>query len=145
MPTYTLKTPWAAPTPVYRAQSSTNVIQSTKQLTLQDTFQRSRMWGPTHSCTVFHNQRLVRVTAVIMKPSPKVEDLTGYFAHWETGRLLKDCVGRRVNLTTDKRTSRQVQEYIPVTARWSVKNVEGSLVRHKRVLDVSGFKQSHTL
>ncbi|KAM7287902.1 zinc finger BED domain-containing protein 4-like [Ixodes scapularis] len=56
---------------------------------------------------------------------------------------LKECVGE-VHLTTDIWSSRQVNDFMSVTAHWIAPDSKGSLTRNNAVLDMSGFGQQHT-
>ncbi|XP_029840411.2 zinc finger BED domain-containing protein 4-like [Ixodes scapularis] len=118
-----------------------------------------------------HNKQLAEYIAKSMKPFSMVEDPAfidfmrfcvpkwnipsrGYFANSAIPALetviaealkvqLKECVGE-VHLTTDIWSSRQVNDFMSVTAHWIAPDSKGSLTRNNAVLDMSGFGQQHT-
>ncbi|KAM7284373.1 zinc finger BED domain-containing protein 4-like [Ixodes scapularis] len=141
------------------------------QLTLLEAMNRNQSWTSTHPLAMEHNKQLGEYIAKSMKPLSMVVDPAfidfmcfcapkwnipsrGYFANSAIPALetviaealkvhLKECVGE-VLLTTDIWSSRQVNDFMFVTAHWITPDFKGSLTRNNAVLDMSGFGQQHT-
>lgn len=161
-------------TPVAASSSAgahATASQATTQF--QETCDSKKTWHATDPRAMEHNQWLAEFIAKGMQPFSFVDDpsfrelMRRFVPQWKVpGRnyfacsavpalgasiraallsSLKDCVGGSVHLTVDIWNSSQVQEYMSVTAHWIVRDSStSSLVRHKGVLDMSGFGGVHT-
>ncbi|XP_040065055.1 zinc finger BED domain-containing protein 4-like [Ixodes scapularis] len=146
--------------------------QKKVQPTLQEALDRKKAWEPTDAQALLHCQKLAEFLAVSMKPFSMVEDPAFLrFMHycvpkWKIpGRKhfassvvpaleaairealkkeLKLSIGGIVHLTTDIWSSRQVTDYMSVTAHWMIQDQQGCLSRRKAVMDMASFGQTHT-
>uniref|UniRef100_A0A147BPQ7 Putative hat-25 zm n=1 Tax=Ixodes ricinus TaxID=34613 RepID=A0A147BPQ7_IXORI len=153
--------------PTFKIQASTGRSKS------GESTEPHQQWDLTHHSAMVLNQRLAEYIAKSMKPFHAVEEPAfvelmqvcvpqwkiprrDYFASAAVPTLaasikhslkecLKPCVGGAVHLTVDIWSSRQAKDYMSVCAHWMIhEDSDGQLSRHKAVLNMSGFNQTHT-